>query len=106
VKLSRLIEFCKAKEIFVPPKATREYLEAAIVRAYYNDREVDGKKGCFGFWEQDDSNCTICDFRDECFSASIGMDREAYFAAFEKQINPRIRFKNSTSRFSRRPRKR
>ena len=99
----RLMRYCDEHDIFYPKTASLEYLQAAIVRAHFNSTEkpVKGQKGCFGFWEQDESNCVICDFKDKCFKASIGMDREAYFKSFKALDNPRIRLK-PTARSSRR----
>ena len=101
-----LISFCKKYDIFVPPDATVSYLKAAIVRSFYNDKEIKGLRGCFGAWMQDDTNCVMCDFKEKCATASLGMDRDKYFKAFERELNPKIRLKNSASRFSRRSRKR
>lgn len=105
--LKRLLAYCKEKGIFVPGSATKEYVEAAIVRAHYNGREVEDQKGCFGLWQEEDSNCVLCDWKDKCFSASLGgIDREKYMRAFERLENPKIRLTNSSPRFSRRSRKR
>ena len=88
----RLKKYCDAKQIFYPPKATKEYLEAAIVRAASHKVEVRDKKTCFGYWEQENSTCMVCDFKKRCFKVSLGMDKGEYFKALENAESPRLRF--------------
>ena len=85
----RLLEFCKRKEIWVPPGATVEQVHAAIVRATYNGLAPKTKK-CFGWWEQENSACMMCDFEPHCFKASMRIEKEEYFKKFESA--PRVRF--------------
>jgi len=93
--VEKLKQFCKERGIFVPSKATKEYLHAAIVRAFYHKQKPKNMKTCFGFWEYEDSSCGVCDFQDKCSKASLGMDRNEYFKALESAENPKLRFKKS-----------
>jgi hypothetical protein len=105
VTKERLEQFCKERDIFVPAGATKAYLEAAIVRAFYNGHEPKNAKSCFGFWEHENNTCKVCDFEKECSTASLGMDKETYFKKLEAAENPKLRFSKSLrpSRFSRQP---
>jgi hypothetical protein len=100
VTKEKLEEYCKDKGIFVPKGATREYLCAAIVRAYGHEQKNGVvslfNKSCFGAWEQDDSTCRVCDFREKCFTASMGMTESDYFKKLESAENPRLRFQSPT----------
>jgi len=87
----QLEEYCAKHSIWVPPKASKNYLEAAIARAVYH-RGKSNKKNCFGYWAKEDSSCLVCDLSEACFEASMGMDMESYQKAFDAVENPRIRF--------------
>jgi hypothetical protein len=91
---TKLLQYCEANKIAVPKDATVEQLNAAIVRAAFHKTEVkqDKTKSCFGFWENEDSNCGTCDFEGKCFKASFGVDKQTYFKKMEAIENPRIRF--------------
>jgi hypothetical protein len=88
---AQLIRYCEEKGIFVPRGATLEYLNAAIVRAFYHlgDFKTDQ---CFGFWQNEDAACVTCDFENKCFKASVGMEKEEYFKKIEAAENPKFRF--------------
>ena len=90
----KLEKYAKDRGIFVPPGASREYLCAAIVRAYghENSMHIHFAKSCFGAWEEDDSSCRVCDFADKCFETSLGMSKEEYFKKLERAENPKPRF--------------
>ena len=90
----KLLEFCQARGLFTPPKASKEYLERVIVRAALHESEVDGK-ACFGLWQFEDSNCAVCDHEKRCFETSIGMPKDEFFKALERMENPRLRLKDS-----------
>lgn len=90
----KLIDYCERHDIMVPPKATVEYLNAAIVRHNLNNKDIKiENKTCFGFWEHENTNCLTCDYEEECFRAAHGMSKEDYFKSLENLENPRIRFK-------------
>lgn len=68
-----------------------DQLIRSIVRASLHKRKV-FKKECYGFWENEDSNCFTCDFEKQCFKASMGTDKKEYFKQIESLENPRLRF--------------
>lgn len=107
---AKLEQYCKDHKIFVPSGATVEYLNAAIVRAYRNGHgeEIKNLKFCFGYWENEDSNCQTCDFEKLCKRSSLGMDPDEYAKKLASAENPKLRFKTNLRepRFSRPSRKR
>lgn len=94
MKKDSLFKYCIENEIFVPNKAvSKEYLEAAIVRHFLNKNEAVLKiVECFGFWENENSDCMVCDHSEKCRSNSIGMDWEKYRKAVDREENKKIRF--------------
>lgn len=93
----KLEEYCKEKDIFVPSGATKEYLCAAIVRAYGHTHTMNltFPKSCFGAWDNEDSTCFVCDFNEKCFSTAMGISKEEYFKKLERAENPKLRFSKS-----------
>ncbi len=82
--LKQLIEYCREHDIFVPGNPTKEYLHAAIVRAFQHESEPEVKpETCFGYWEKEHPECMMCDYHGECSLASMGMDVEKY----ERSLN-------------------
>lgn len=86
----KLIEYCKDKGIFIPPKADRHAINAAIVRAALDGAIVDVKV-CFGLWEHEASECLVCDHAAACGELSIGIPPEQYAMLIEKADQP-VRF--------------
>ena len=86
----KLLEYCKEKDIIVPKGATVQYLECAIVRSALKDKKIEADS-CFGYWEYENSACIVCDYKEQCFKASIGMDKGEYFKKFGRLKNPRIK---------------
>lgn len=89
MKKERLIEYCKDRGIWIPKDATLPQIHAAIVRATFNAGAPKTKR-CFGWWENEDSSCMVCDFEGHCFKASLGVSKEEYFKKFESA--PKVRF--------------
>jgi hypothetical protein len=83
ISKAKLLEYCEKHEIAVPKNATREVLHAAIVRALFHKSKPPNVKTCFGFWENEDSNCFTCQFEEACFITSLGMSKKAYLKAIE-----------------------
>ena len=77
LKKQQLENFCKDKRIFVPKGATKRYLESVIVRAFNHKQHI-YKRSCFGWWQNENSECLLCDFKDQCFEASVGLDKKSY----------------------------
>lgn len=77
ISLKKLIEYCEKNEINVLKGAKREYYINAIIRHELNDKDF-FSKDCFGWWENDNSECIYCDHEDKCFELSIGMKKEEY----------------------------
>jgi len=78
----------------VPATASRKELEAAIARSALHLQKIESKN-CFGLWEQDDMTCRFCDQENNCFTASIGTDKERYFYRLKQNENPKLRFKDA-----------
>jgi len=95
ISIDKLKKFCLDQKIIVAPGADRTALEAAIARSGYHLQSVDkdAEIGCFGFWEQDDVNCGLCDAQTGCFRASIGEDKAKYQLRLKRLENPKLRFK-------------
>jgi len=85
-----LLEYCKKKDIFVPPNASKQYLETAIVKAVEHRGEPE-KDNCFGYWLKDHGPCMVCDLQEKCSYTALGMLADKYFKAVEKVENPRFR---------------
>jgi len=83
----KLLEYCKSKGIWLPPKADNHTIHAAIVRAALNGAEVD-VKSCFGLWEHEDSACLVCDLAPTCGEVSLGVKIEDYVKAMEASEKP------------------
>lgn len=88
---AKLKKFCDEKGIYVPSGASLEYLNAAIVRSALHRNDQTLENTCFGFWENDNSTCMVCDFQERCFEASIGMPRDEYFKKLENSDKPKVR---------------
>lgn len=81
----QLIQYCKDHDIFVPGNPTKEYLCAAIVRIFHSEKRSDATS-CFGFWQQEHSECMVCNYQGTCAEASIGMPVEKYFRSLKKSV--------------------
>ena len=93
MKIEHLKKYCKENEIFVPKNATKKYLEAAVVRHFLNKNKATlSIVECFGFWENENSDCLVCDHAERCRSNSLGMDWEKYRKAVDREENKKIRF--------------
>jgi len=90
VTKEKLKSYCDQKGIFVPPGATVEYLNAAIVRTALHDGKIDAKS-CFGFWDSEDPACLTCDQEKICFRVAMGMEKEEYFKKLHNSESPRLR---------------
>ena len=97
----QLLKFCEEKKIAVPKSATLEQINAAIVRSSFHGTTVENTEGnCFGFWEDENPECVMCSFKDKCFRASLGVDRETYFKQMEsfervRVYKPHAKFKKA-----------
>lgn len=89
MRKEQLLRFCKEHEIWVPNDAKVEQIHAAIARAAMNKTKPK-VKNCFGFWEHENSTCSLCDFEEHCFKASHGIEKSVYFKKFESA--PKVRF--------------
>ena len=87
----RLIEYCKKHKIMVHQRATIDQLIRAVFRASMHKRKI-FRRSCFGFWENEDSNCYSCDHQEACFKTSMGVDKKTYFKQMENLENPRLRW--------------
>lgn len=92
VSLPILQRYCLENGIPVPATAKREEIEAFITRAILHGRQVkpDVEHGCFGFWSEDDTNCTVCIYSEECAKVSLGMEAKRYRAFVKRLENPRF----------------
>lgn len=98
-----LQKYCLENGIPVPATATREEIEAFITRSVLHERQLkpDAAFGCFGFWSDDDTNCTVCIYQEECTKVSLGMEAKRYKSFIKRLDNPKF----STQVRSRVPRK-
>ncbi len=87
MRKEQLIEFCDKNKIIYPSNPSIETLNRLIVRAWLHNKEVK-QSSCYGFWQNEDANCATCDFEENCFKASIGIDKKKYFKSLD---NNRIR---------------
>lgn len=85
----KLLEYCKDHAIWVPTNAKIEQIHAAIVRASFH-KGAPKTKQCFGWWENENSTCAICNLESQCFKASIGVEKQEYFKRLESA--PKVRF--------------
>ena len=88
---AQLEGYCKKEEIYVPPRASRAYLLAAIVRHTMRGKEVNFD-ACFGWWERDCIICMSCDTKDDCYKTSMGMSQTEYDKIIERLENPNSNF--------------
>lgn len=91
----RLLKYCEDHEIWVPKSAKIEQIRAAIVRASLH-KTTPKTKSCFGFWENENSTCSLCDLEKQCFKSAHGVEKEEYFKKLESA--PRIRFEERKMR--------
>lgn len=97
VTREQLLKYCQEHDIFVPNKSVpKEYLEAAVTRARFHMTKQTGKN-CFGLWDTG-AICSVCDHEPECFKVSMGMTKNKYLIAVDKEENPRIRFTEKLSK--------
>lgn len=87
-----LQRYCLENEIPVPASATREELEAFITRAILHGRKLnpDERFGCFGLWSEDDTNCLVCNYTEECTNISLGMQPKRYASFVKRLENPKF----------------
>jgi len=93
MKRESLIKYCKENDIFVPKDGSKSYLESAVVRHFLDKSgtTVEGLE-CFGFWENENSDCMVCDMEKGCRSTSVGMDFDKYMNAVDRKTDKKIRF--------------
>jgi hypothetical protein len=92
ITMKDLQRYCLENEIPVPKSATREELEAFITRAILHGRKLnpDEAFGCFGLWSEDDTNCLVCIYNEECTKVSLGMPTKRYEAFVRRLENPKF----------------
>lgn len=76
MKKELMTKYCEDNNIFVPNGASKKYLCSAIVRFFLNEKDITGE--CFGFWENENSECMCCDHKERCRDSSIGMEWREY----------------------------
>jgi len=81
----QLLKYCELKGIWVPKNASVKALEKLIVRSVLDGIELKGQ-ACFGFWQNDDPNCRLCKYENDCFESSFGMSKDKYFKEANKAI--------------------
>lgn len=105
--IKELQEYCKVKGIFIPSGAPKEYLEAAIVKAFEHMGEKVKRDSCFGYYSGEDAVClTVCELSEPCSKATLGMPREKYMKAFNRKENAKIRIEPMVKRKRKRKLKR
>lgn len=87
----KLLQYCEKQKIAVHKSATLDQLIRSIVRASLHKTRI-FRKNCFGFWENENSNCFTCDHEQNCFKSSFGIDKKSYFKQMENLENPRLRW--------------
>ena len=85
-----LLDYCEAREIFVPPDATKPVIEAAIVRAVQHLKKAE-RVHCFGYWMLEHGPCLVCTLQNDCSLITLGMPADRYLKAVERLENPKIR---------------
>ena len=92
ISLPILQRYCLENGIPVPATASKEEIEAFITRSILHGRKLkpDSVIGCFGFWSEDDTNCLVCVYQEECAKVSLGMAAKRYKAFIKKLENPKF----------------
>jgi hypothetical protein len=81
-----LKKFCDENKIFYHKSASTDYLKAAIFRFVTNGKKS-SSKSCFGFWEEDNSECSMCSYEEKCFKLSIGEEKKKYERVVAKSLD-------------------
>lgn len=81
-----LRKFCDDYKIFYPPRPKTVYLMAAIYRFVKNGKKSTSQS-CFGFWDDESNECSMCSYENKCFKLSVGEEKEKYNKQVSKSLN-------------------